>query len=185
MSISPAAWGCNSTARDYARFEQMLLNGGQLNGRRVLSPRAVELMRSNYTDGLYHGMRGTEDGVGFGLGIAVTLDETRARLRRSEGSAGWEGAFGTMSWNDPREEIVGVIMLQQNARARSPGLRQRDPAGDYGVEPAEVGVASGGLGFPAAAERLVERDQRGACAGLALRRAGLRLRARCGWHRAW
>jgi CubicO group peptidase (beta-lactamase class C family) len=109
--------GLHSTARDYARFEQMLLNGGQLNGRRVLSPRAVELMRSDYTDGLYHGMRGTEDGVGFGLGVAVTLDETKARLRRSEGSAGWEGAFGTMSWNDPREEIVGVIMLQQNAGA--------------------------------------------------------------------
>jgi CubicO group peptidase (beta-lactamase class C family) len=74
-------------------------------------------MRSNHTGDLYHGMRGTEDGVGFGLGIAVTLDETKARLRRSEGSAGWEGAFGTMSWNDPREEIVGVIMLQQNAGA--------------------------------------------------------------------
>lgn len=106
--------GLTSTARDYARFEQMLLNGGSLGNRRILAPRSVELMRSNLTDDLFRGMNGTEDGVGFGLAIAVTLDQTKSRWPRSNGSAGWEGAFGTMTWSDPREELVAVIMLQQN-----------------------------------------------------------------------
>jgi CubicO group peptidase (beta-lactamase class C family) len=106
--------GLYSSARDYARFEQMLLNGGVLNGKRVLGPRTVELMRTNQVGSLYHGIRGNEDGMGFGLGVAVTLDETRARWRRSNGSAGWFGAYGTLTWHDPREQIVGVLMVQQN-----------------------------------------------------------------------
>jgi CubicO group peptidase (beta-lactamase class C family) len=105
--------GLISTARDYARFEQMLLNGGELDGRRMLAPRTVELMRTNQVGDLYHGMRGNESGMGYGLGVSVTLDETRAVWPRSNGSAGWYGAFGTLSWNDPREGIVGVLMIQQ------------------------------------------------------------------------
>jgi CubicO group peptidase (beta-lactamase class C family) len=107
------ATGLISTARDYARFEQMLLNGGELEGTRLLAPRTVELMRRNQVGDLYHGMRGNESGMGFGLGVSVTLDETRAVWPRSEGSAGWYGAFGTLTWNDPREGIVGVLMIQQ------------------------------------------------------------------------
>ncbi|MEO8306540.1 MAG: serine hydrolase domain-containing protein [Pseudomonadota bacterium] len=107
------ATGLISTARDYARFEQMLLNGGQLDGKRLLAPRTVELMRTNQVGDLYHGMRGNENGMGFGLGVSVTLDETRAVWPRSNGSAGWYGAFGTLTWNDPREGIVGVLMIQQ------------------------------------------------------------------------
>jgi CubicO group peptidase (beta-lactamase class C family) len=109
------AGGLVGTARDYARFEQMLLNGGKLHGKRILSKRSVEMMRTDQIPGLFHGMAGGEEGMGFGYGVAVTLDSTRARWRRSNGSAGWYGAFGTMSWNDPREQIVGVIMLQQSA----------------------------------------------------------------------
>ena len=109
--------GLVSTARDYLRFEQMLLNGGQLDGQRLLSPRSVEQMRTNHVGELFHGMRGNEDGMGFGLGIAVTLDETVAVWRRSVGSAGWYGAFGTISWNDPREGIAAVLMLQQSVPA--------------------------------------------------------------------
>jgi CubicO group peptidase (beta-lactamase class C family) len=107
------ATGLISTARDYARFEQMLLNGGELDGKRLLAPRTVELMRTNQVGDLYHGMRGNESGMGFGLGVSVTLDETRAVWPRSNGSAGWYGAFGTLTWNDPREGIVGVLMIQQ------------------------------------------------------------------------
>jgi len=66
---------------------------------------------------LFHGMRGNEDGMGFGLAIAVTLDETKAAWRRSVGSAGWYGAYGTISWNDPREGIAAVLMLQQSVPA--------------------------------------------------------------------
>ncbi|MDR2214589.1 MAG: beta-lactamase family protein [Nevskiaceae bacterium] len=108
--------GLISTARDYARFEQMLLNGGEFNGKRILKPETVQAMRTDQVPGLFHGMNGGEEGMGFGYGIAVTLDSTKARLPRSNGSAGWYGAYGTMSWNDPKEQIVGVIMLQQNAQ---------------------------------------------------------------------
>jgi CubicO group peptidase (beta-lactamase class C family) len=107
------AGGLISSAHDYARFEQMLLNGGELDGKRLLAPRTVELMRRNQVGDLYHGIRGNETGMGFGLGVSVTLDESRAVWPRSEGSAGWFGAFGTLTWNDPREGIVGVLMIQQ------------------------------------------------------------------------
>jgi CubicO group peptidase (beta-lactamase class C family) len=109
--------GLISTARDLARFEQMLLNGGELDGVRILAPRTVELMQTNHVGDLFHGMRGNEDGMGFGLGVAVTLDETKAVWRRSVGSAGWYGAFGTIVWHDPREGIVGVLMTQQSNAA--------------------------------------------------------------------
>jgi CubicO group peptidase (beta-lactamase class C family) len=115
------AAGLNSTAGDYLRFEQMLLNGGQLNGKRLLSPKTIELMSMNHVADLYHGMRGTDDGVGFGLTVYVTLDETRAPLWRSQGAFGWSGAFGTISWTDPEEELVAVLMIQQSNQ-----LVQRD-----------------------------------------------------------
>jgi CubicO group peptidase (beta-lactamase class C family) len=111
------ATGLISTARDYARFEQMLLNGGELEGMRILAPRTVELMRTNHVGDLFHGMRGNEDGMGFGLGVAITLDETKAQWRRSAGSAGWYGAFGTIVWHDPREGIVAVLATQQSSAA--------------------------------------------------------------------
>jgi CubicO group peptidase (beta-lactamase class C family) len=111
------ATGLISTARDYARFEQMLLNGGELDGARILAPRTVELMRTNHVGDLFHGMRGNEDGMGFGLGVAITLDETKAVWRRSAGSAGWYGAFGTIVWHDPREGIVAVLATQQSSAA--------------------------------------------------------------------
>ncbi len=111
------AGGLISSARDYLRFEQMLLGGGQLDGKRLLSPRSVELMRTNHVGDLFHGMRGNEDGMGFGLAVAITQDETKAAWRRSVGSAGWYGAYGTISWNDPREGITAVLMLQQSVPA--------------------------------------------------------------------
>jgi CubicO group peptidase (beta-lactamase class C family) len=114
------AGGMISTAQDYARFEQMLQNGGELASKRLLAPRTVELMRTNHVGDLFHGMRGNEEGMGFGLGVAVTLDETKAVWPRSAGSAGWYGAFGTLTWNDPREQIVAVLMIQQsNTRVQS------------------------------------------------------------------
>lgn len=115
------AAGLNSTAGDYLRFEQMMLNGGELNGKRLLSPRTVELMAMNHVADMYHGMRGTDEGVGFGLTVYVTLDETRAPLWRSAGAFGWSGAYGTISWTDPEQELVAVLMIQQSNQ-----LVQRD-----------------------------------------------------------
>lgn len=109
------AAGLNSTAGDYLRFEQMLLNGGELNGKRLLSPKTVQLMAMNHVGDLYRGMRGNEEGVGFGLTVYVTLDETRAPLWRSKGAFGWSGAYGTVSWTDPEQELVAVLMTQQSS----------------------------------------------------------------------
>ena len=100
--------GFTSTARDYLRFEQMLLNGGTLDGNRVLSPHSVARMASNQLDALYQA-----PGNGFGYTVAVMLDPIAAHSARSEGAFGWGGAFGTRSWTDPEAGIAGVIMLQQ------------------------------------------------------------------------
>jgi len=107
------SYGLSSTAEDYLRFEQMLVNGGELFGNRLLSPRSVDMMGSNQLDDLYRGFGGTQDGVGYGYTVSVTLDPITSGTRRSAGAFGWGGAFGTRSWTDPAEELTGVIMIQQ------------------------------------------------------------------------
>ena len=107
------SYGLSSTAKDYLHFEQMLLNGGELFGHRLLSPRSVAMMGSDHLDGLYRGFTQTAKGQGFGYTVSVVLDPIAADSRRSAGAFGWGGAFGTRSWTDPVEELVGVIMLQQ------------------------------------------------------------------------
>ncbi len=109
------AGGLFSTAHDYQRFEQMLVNGGNLNGKQLLSPKSVQLMSMNHVGDLYRGLRGGENnGLGFGLTVYVTLDEARAPRWRTKGSFGWAGAFGTITWSDPVEELTGVLMIQQS-----------------------------------------------------------------------
>jgi CubicO group peptidase (beta-lactamase class C family) len=108
------AGGLVSSAHDYLRFEQMLVNGGELNGKRLLSPKTVQLMSMNHVGTLFHGTRGTDEGLGFGLTVYVTLDEAQAPRWRTKGSFGWAGAFGTITWSDPKEELTGVLMIQQS-----------------------------------------------------------------------
>ncbi|MXY57932.1 MAG: beta-lactamase family protein [Gammaproteobacteria bacterium] len=105
--------GLWSTARDYLHFQQMLANGGELLGRRVLSPSAVEMMSSNHVGDLFAGGPKGRKGMGFGYTVSVVLDPIAAGSRRSAGAFGWGGAAGTLSWTDPAEELAGVIMLQQ------------------------------------------------------------------------
>jgi CubicO group peptidase (beta-lactamase class C family) len=107
------AAGLMSTAHDYLHFEQMLVNGGEYGGKRLLSPKSVQLMAMDHANGLFHGTRGTDDGVAFGLTVYVTTDEAKASRWRTKGSFGWAGAFGTITWSDPKEELTGVLMIQQ------------------------------------------------------------------------
>ena len=107
------SYGLSSTARDYLHFEQMLANGGELFGNRLLGSRSVEWMASNQLGDLYRGFSQNAKGQGFGYTVAVVLDPVAAGSRRSAGAFGWGGAFGTRSWTDPAEEIAGVLMLQQ------------------------------------------------------------------------
>ena len=89
-----------STAEDYVLFGQMLLNGGQLNGNRLLAPRTVELMSSVYVPDT---LPGRPRGRGFGLSVQIVSDPVAANFRVSEGSYGWDGAFGTHFWVDPKD----------------------------------------------------------------------------------
>lgn len=99
--------GLISTAGDYARFLQMLANGGTLNGVRVLSPMTVELMHSNTTDTLYG-----DRGYSFGLGFSIVQDPMRAGVYGNAGQYGWAGAYATNYWIDPASGLIAVYMVQ-------------------------------------------------------------------------
>ncbi|HXH07215.1 MAG TPA: serine hydrolase domain-containing protein [Vicinamibacterales bacterium] len=99
--------GLLSTAADYARFLQMLANGGELDGVRLLAPKTVELMTVNHVGALYRDGR-----VGFGLGFEVVEHLGRAGRFGSVGEAGWGGAYYTQFWVDRDTGIVAVFMAQ-------------------------------------------------------------------------
>ena len=102
--------GLFSTASDYWRFSQMLLNGGELDGVRLLSPKTVSLMISNHSgDGDVY-VRGP--GYNFGLGFGILSDAGKARDPLTPGSYTWGGAWGTIFWTDPIEEMTGIMMTQ-------------------------------------------------------------------------
>ena len=112
------AGGLMSTAEDYLQFGQMLLNGGVLNGKRLLSPRTVELMASNHVGKMFEGKLGRPaHGLGYGLLVAVMEDSVAAGMRVSNGSFGWDGAFGTQAWIDPKEKMVTLVMIQTQISA--------------------------------------------------------------------
>jgi CubicO group peptidase (beta-lactamase class C family) len=112
------AGGLTSTAEDFYRFAQMLCNGGQLKGKRILSPWTVDLMLSNQVGDLFLGQIGRPGkGVGFGLGGEVVLSGVDARLRKPDGSFGWDGAFGTYWWVNRKEQMVVVLFVQTPGRA--------------------------------------------------------------------
>ena len=102
--------GLVSTARDYMRFSQMMLNGGELDGVRILSPKTVELMTINHLGDMEMGFG--RRGVGFGLGFAVALDQGRIGELGSVGEYNWGGAAGTRFWIDPEEQLIGIFMVQ-------------------------------------------------------------------------
>jgi CubicO group peptidase (beta-lactamase class C family) len=106
--------GLWSTADDYMQFAQMLVNGGVLHGKRLLSPRTVDLMASNHVTDLYTGAGAQRvQGMGFGLTVEVVLDSIASGRRVSSGSFGWDGAFGTHFWVDRKEQLVGLLMIQE------------------------------------------------------------------------
>jgi CubicO group peptidase (beta-lactamase class C family) len=105
--------GLWSTAEDYMQFAQMLVNGGHLDGKRLLSPRTIDLMASNHVRDLYSGVSERLQGMGFGLTVEVVLDSVAANRRESNGSFGWDGAFGTHFWVDRKEQLVGLMLIQE------------------------------------------------------------------------
>lgn len=101
--------GLASTAEDYFQFAQMLLSGGQWNGKRLLAPRTVEMMASVHAPDM---LQGRPRGEGYGLSMRVVNDPVARNTFLSQGSFGWSGAYGTHFWIDPKEKIVGILMVQ-------------------------------------------------------------------------
>jgi len=114
----PGVAGLSSTAADYFRFCQMLLNGGEYDGQRLLGRMTVNLMFSNQIgEGKPVYIRG--DGYGFGLGAGVLTDPAKSPDGLSIGTWSWGGADGTLFYIDPQEDIVALLMVQLNPYARS------------------------------------------------------------------
>ena len=108
--------GLFGTAPDYLRFAQMLLNGGELDGVRLLAPRSVELMRANHlTDAQQATYR--RPGQGWGLNFSVVTDGPASGESWSTGSYYWIGIAGTWFWVDPEEDLTFVGMIQNNGGA--------------------------------------------------------------------
>jgi CubicO group peptidase (beta-lactamase class C family) len=110
--------GLVSTASDYLRFCQMMLNGGVLNGTRLLAPKTVDLMTMNHLpDALLPfsvnaSLAEDTKGCGFGLGFKVVADLAQRGIPGSEGAYSWGGAASTAFWVDPDEELIAILMTQ-------------------------------------------------------------------------
>ncbi|HEU4828952.1 MAG TPA: serine hydrolase domain-containing protein [Gemmatimonadales bacterium] len=102
--------GLVSTVGDYARFLQMMLNGGELDGVRILGPKTVELIVANALEDVEHPLG---PGAGFGLGFMVTTELGPSAEPGSVGTLSWSGIYGTMFWADPAEQLIGITMLQR------------------------------------------------------------------------
>jgi CubicO group peptidase (beta-lactamase class C family) len=107
--------GLFSTATDYARFAQMLLDGGELGGVRVLAPRTVEMIRTNHV--LADPLKTMRQGQGWGLGGQVILDAAASGEPYSDGAFHWWGIGGTWFWIDPARDFLFVGMIQQQGRS--------------------------------------------------------------------
>jgi len=104
--------GLVSTARDYARFAQMLLNGGTLDGARLLGPKTIELMTTSHTSDIQAGPL-VGAGAQFGLGFRVVTDVGATQTLGSNGIYGWSGIYGTVFWVDPGEKLVAIMLVQR------------------------------------------------------------------------
>lgn len=102
--------GLYSTATDLARFYQMILNGGELDGKRIVSAEAIRQMTIPQTDGVKEGV---EPGMAWGLGWAIVRDPQAANRVLSPGSFGHGGAFGTLGWVEPKRQMVYVFLIQR------------------------------------------------------------------------
>ncbi|MEN8224588.1 MAG: serine hydrolase domain-containing protein [Bacteroidota bacterium] len=105
ISYLSGGGGLCSTALDYAKFLQMLINGGKYNGTQFLSRKTIDLIRSNQVGDLWG------DGA-FGLGFGLTTKKNTAKILSSEGSYWWSGYFNTSYWIDPSEDLIAVFMTQ-------------------------------------------------------------------------
>lgn len=105
--------GLASTISDYARFGNMLVNGGLLDGARLLSPKSIELMTVSHSSDLPHPLPLVGPGKDWGLGFQVVTDLGATQTLGSPGMYGWTGIYGTIFWVDPKEKLVSIMMVQR------------------------------------------------------------------------
>jgi CubicO group peptidase (beta-lactamase class C family) len=129
--------GLVSTIGDYFRFAQMLANGGELDGVRILAPSSVKLMSSNHlgenllTGQFGIGMSIMRPGFGYGFNCAVIFDPASAVLPDGKGTFFWDGAAGTFFWVDPTNDVVFVAMLQRMTSPDNHPLEYRTHSAVY------------------------------------------------------
>ena len=111
--VQSGGGGLYSTSGDYARFAQMLLNGGQLDGVRILSRKTIELMSKNHLGDLKYPHPFDREDRGYGLGVQMITDLGRSNMLGSEGMWGWDGAASTICWIDPKENTVLLMITQR------------------------------------------------------------------------
>jgi len=122
-SFARGGHGLFSTAWDYMRFAQMLLQRGELDGARILAPKIVDLMHRNHLAPAllpYESGGMTSYGYGFGLGSRVLMSVAESAMPGSAGEFGWGGAANTYYWVDPQEEIIGIMMAQYMVSSETP-----------------------------------------------------------------
>lgn len=112
------SYGLHSTAEDYWKFCQMILNGGEFKGKRYLKPETIKLMQTNvlnWDSGVYVNFMGGGPGVGFGLDFAVVMDPKKQKGPENmpKGSFFWGGAFGTWFWIDPTNNVTFIGLVNQ------------------------------------------------------------------------
>ena len=124
--IASGGGGLVSTTADYARFAQMLLNGGQLDGARILAPGTIKLMASNHLTDIEMAAPDASfspaKGMGFGLDFAVVTDPARDGTLQGEGTYSWGGAAGTWFWIDPKNDLFMLGMIHILAKEIDPAL---------------------------------------------------------------
>jgi len=125
-AIASGGGGLVSTTADYARFAQMLLNGGELDGARILAPGTIKLMASNHLSDVVMAAPDAQfspaKGVGFGLDFAVVTDPARDGTLQGEGTYSWGGAAGTWFWIDPKNDLFMLGMIHILAKELDPAL---------------------------------------------------------------
>ena len=129
IKLTSGGGGLWSTAPDYARFAQMLVNKGELDGQRLLSPSTVELFSLNQcpVEALPYGFEENDPyhaGYGYSLGTRVLMDVAQSGMAGSAGEFGWDGKFHTYFWIDPVKELYGLLMFQLDMEGRHPSHNQ-------------------------------------------------------------
>jgi CubicO group peptidase (beta-lactamase class C family) len=130
VKLHSGGGGLTSTASDYLRFAQMMLNRGELDGCRILKPETVALMTQNHLPKnllplSFNGVaRGSHSGYGFGLGYCINIDPDNTAAAGSRGDFSWGGMADTYCWVDPEQQLIGILMQQYLPSLHHPGRKE-------------------------------------------------------------